>query len=105
MLEKKPGVTLIETLLAILLMEAESNASYKEIFVNRMLNVMRSHGFMQEEIYSEKGMTADEYSLEKVILYDIVLQQKTSAALSSIDAANSYNSISNAIASLVLQAF
>ena len=43
MLEKKPGVTLIEKLRAILLMESDSNASYKEIFGNRMLSVVRIH--------------------------------------------------------------
>ena len=50
MLEKKPGVTLIEKFRAILLMEAESNASYKKIVGNRMLDVVRSYGFMPEEI-------------------------------------------------------
>ena len=48
MLEKNPGVTLIEKLRAILLMEADLNAPYKEIFGNRILDVVRSHGFMQE---------------------------------------------------------
>ena len=50
MLEKKPGITLIENFRAILLMEAESNASYKKIVGNRMLDVVRSYGFMPEEI-------------------------------------------------------
>ena len=70
-----------------------------------MLNVARSHGFMPEEIYSDKGKTADDCSLEKVVLYDIVRQARTSAALSSIDAANCYDSIAHTIALLVFQAF
>ena len=69
-LEKKPGVTLIEKLPAILLMEADLNASYKEIFGNCMLDVVRSHGFMTEEIYSEKGKTYYDCYVAKVILYD-----------------------------------
>ena len=69
-------------------MEADSNASYKEIFGNLMLGVVRSHGFIPEEIYSENGNTSDDCSLEKVILYDIVWQARISAALSYIDAAN-----------------
>ena len=48
MLEKKPGITLIEKLQAILLIESDLNASYKEIFDNRMLDMVRSHGFMPE---------------------------------------------------------
>ena len=53
MLEKKPGVTLIEKLRAILLMEADFNASYQEVFGYCMLDVVRSHGFMPEEIYRD----------------------------------------------------
>ena len=104
-MEKKPGVTLIEKLPAILLMEADLNASYKEIFGNCMLDVVRSHGFMTEEIYSEKGKTYDDCYVSKVILYDIVWQERISAALSSIDDANFYDSITHAIASLFFQAF
>ena len=78
MWEKKPGITLIEKLRDILLMEADSNASYKEIFGNRMLGMVRSHVFMPEEIYSEKGKTDDDCSLAKVIVYDIVQQVRTS---------------------------
>ena len=55
-------------------MEADSNASYKEIFGNRMLEVVRSHGFMPEEIYSEK--TSDECYLSKCILYDIFVRKE-----------------------------
>ena len=86
-------------------MEADSNDSYKVIFGNYILDVVRTHSFMPEEIYSEKGITSNDCSLEKVILYDIVWQARTSAALSSIDAANCYDSIAHAIASLVFQAF
>ena len=53
-----------------------------------MLDVVRSHGFMPEEIYSEKGKTADDFSLAKFVLYDIIKKARTSAALSSIDVAN-----------------
>ena len=70
-----------------------------------MINVVRSHGFILEEIYSEQGKTADDCSLTKFILYDIVRQARTSVALSSIESANCYNSIAHAIALLVFQAF
>ena len=40
-----------------------------------------------------------------VLFYDIVWQARVSAGLSSIDAANCYDSIAHAIASLVFQAF
>ena len=104
-MEKKPGVTLIERLRAILLMEADSNASYKEIFGNRVLNVVRSHGFIPEEIYIENCKTADVCSLARVILYEIFQQARTSESISSDDDANCYGSIAHAIALLVFQAF
>ena len=53
-----------------------------------MLDVMRSHGFVPEEIYSEQGKTAHDCFLSKVVLYDIVWQARTSVAIISIDAAN-----------------
>ena len=104
MLENNPGVTLIKKLRASLLMEADLNASHKEIFGNHMIDVLRSQGFMRKEIYSENENTANDCSLAKFILYDSVRQARTSAALSSIDAANCYDSIANAIVSLVFQA-
>ena len=70
-----------------------------------MIGVVRIHSFILEEIYSEKGKTSDDCSLSKVILYDIFRQARTSTALSSIDVANLYIIITNAIASLVFQVF
>ena len=80
MLEKNQGVTLIEKLRAILLMEADLNASHKEIFGNCMLDVVRSHGLMTEEIYSERSKTAIDCSLTRFILYGIFRQARTSAS-------------------------
>ena len=59
---------------------------------------------MPEEIYSEKGKTADGGSLAKVFFCDIVSQAQVSAGLSTIYAANCYNRIAHAIALLVFQA-
>ena len=72
MVKKNAGVTLKEKLQAILLMEADSNALYKKVFGNSMLNVVISHGSMPEKIYIEQGNTNNDCSLEKVIPYDIV---------------------------------
>ena len=105
MLEKMFGCTLISKLRAILLMEADFNFSNKLVYGVRMMNNVRQYGYMPEEIYSEKGRTADDGSLAKVLFYDIVRQSRLSAGLSSIDAANCYDSIAHAIASLVFQAF
>ena len=60
---------------------------------------------MPEEIYSERNKTADNGTLAKVIFLDIVRQTRLSAGLSSVDAAQCYDSVAHAIASLVVQAF
>ena len=105
MLEKKPGVTIAEKLRAILLMEADFNGSNKEIFSNRMMDNVCSHGVMPEEIFSKKGKTSGDGTLAKALFWDANRQSRKCAALGSIDAANCYDSVAHAIASLVFQAF
>ena len=70
-----------------------------------MMDNVRRYGFMPEEIYSEKGKTADDGSLAKVLFYDISRQSRVATGLSLIDASNCYDSIAHAIALLVFQAF
>ena len=60
---------------------------------------------MPEEIFSERNRMADDGNLAKVLFYDIVRKLLVSAGISSVDAANCYNSIAHAIAYLVVQAF
>ena len=70
-----------------------------------MLGVVISQSFMLEEIYTDQGKTPDDCSIAKVILYDIVWQERTSTSISSIYATDCYSSIAYVIASLVFQAF
>ena len=71
----------------------------------QMMQNVRKHNFMPEEIYSEKNRMADDGSLAKVLFYDIVRQTRLPAGLASVDASNCYDSIAHAIASLVFQSF
>jgi hypothetical protein len=59
---------------------------------------------MVKEIYSEAGKTDEDGALAKELFYNIVRQCRLTAAISSIDAANCYDSIAHAIASLIFQA-
>ena len=104
MLEKTPGCCLIEKLRSIILIEADFNANNKEVFGVNMMENVRRRGLMMEEIFSEVGKTAEDGGLAKVLFYDIVRQSCLSAAISSVDAANCYDSIAHAIASLIFQA-
>ena len=101
MLEKAFGERLVSKLRAILLMEADFNAANKIVYGERMLNNVRRHKLIPDEIFSEKGRMADDGDLSKVIFYDIVRQLKTTAAISSVDASNCYDRVAHAIASLI----
>ena len=105
MLEKMFGCSLVTKLRSILLMEADFNFANKTIYGGRMLENVRKHNLMPEEIFSERNRMADDGTLAKVLFYDIVRQLRVSAGISSVDAANCYDSIAHAIASLVFQAF
>jgi hypothetical protein len=105
MLEKSPGVKLISKLRAILLMEADFNTANKIIFGQRMLNTVRQSKLMPDEIFSEQQRMAEDGILSKVLFYDISRQLRAPAALASVDAANCYDRVSHAIASLIFRAF
>ena len=60
MLEKETGVRLVSRLRAILLMEADFNAVNKIIFGNRMLDNLRKHRLMRDEIFSKRNRMADD---------------------------------------------
>ena len=86
-------------------MEADFNFTNKQIYGVRMLSKTRKYGLMAEEIFSEKGRTAEDGALAKVLFYEIVRQFRLCAAIGSVDASNCYDSIAHAIASLIVQAF
>jgi hypothetical protein len=105
MLEKTLGVTLVSKLRAILLMEADFNASNKILYRVRMMQNAREHHLMPEEIYSKKNRMADDETLTKTLFYNVTCQARVPAAIASVDASNCYDRIAHAVASLVFQAF
>jgi hypothetical protein len=105
MLEKIFGCSLITKLQLILLMEADFNATNKTIYGIQMLANVRKYKLMPEEVYSKRNRLAEDGTLSKVLLYDIVRQLRQSAGLTSVDADNCYNHIAHPMASMVFQAF
>jgi len=105
MIKKVQGCSLVSKLRSILLMEADFNCANKLLYGIRMLNNVRRHELMPEEIFSEKNRMADDGTLAKTLFYDLVRQSRRPAGLSSVDADNCYDRIAHAIASLVCQAF
>jgi hypothetical protein len=105
MLEKTLGVTLVSKLRAILLMEADFNATNKIVYGDRMMKNVCKYNQMPEEIFSEKNRMADDGTLCKTLFYDITRQARVLSAITLVDASNCYDRIAHAIASLVFQAF
>jgi hypothetical protein len=105
MLEKTLGFTLVSKLQAILLVEADFNASNKNVYGVRMMKNVCDHWLMPEEIYSEKNRMADDGTLTKMLFYDVTRQARVPAATASVDASNCFDRIAHAMASLVFQAF
>ena len=105
MLEKVMGVKLINKLRAILLMEADFNASNKIVYGERMLDNARKYKLMPEEVFSEKNREATDGGIAKKLFFDIARQLRRPAALASVDAANCYDRVAHAISTMVFQAF
>ena len=103
MLEKIFGCALVTKLRSILLMEADFNVTNKIIYGQRMMNTVRKYKLMPKEIFSEKNRLADDWTLPKVLFYDIIRQTHLSAGISAVDADNCYDRIAHPIALLVFQ--
>ena len=104
MLEKIAGVALITKLEAILLMEADFLFHNKLIFGKRMLNLVRKHNLVPDEIYSKKDKTAEDAILHQVLAYDISRQKRTPFIVASVNAAQCYNRVTHAMLALTLRA-
>ena len=104
MLKKVAGVALVTKLRAIFLKEGDFNFHNKLIFGKRMLDLSRKHGLVPEEIYSEKGKTAEDGVLHQVLAYDIARQRRAPLIVASVDAAQCYDRIAHAVAALTLRA-
>jgi hypothetical protein len=101
---KTLGVTLVTKLRAILLMEADFNATNKIIYGNRMMEKVREHALMPDDIFSKRNRMADDGTLSKTLFCDLARQARAPTAIASVDASNCYNRIAHAMASLVFQA-
>jgi hypothetical protein len=105
MLEKTLGVTLVTKLRAILLMEANFNATNKIVYGMRMMSNAQGHHLVPEEIFSKKNRMADDGTLCKTLFYDITRQARVPAAIALVNASNCYDRIAHTMALLIFQAF
>eukprot|EP00804_Cyclotella_cryptica_P028926 CCRYP_008483-RA/>CCRYP_008483-RA protein AED:0.51 eAED:0.51 QI:0/-1/0/1/-1/1/1/0/135 len=103
MIEKSPGVKLISKLRAILLMEADFNAANKIIFGQRMLNNAKERSHARRDLQRKTKDGRGRHISQSFILRHLTTV-KSPAALASVDAANCYDRVAHAVASLVFRA-
>ena len=104
LLEKVAGSKRIEKLRAICLLEADFNWWLKVIFARRMLNKMTTKGAIPLEQGAVKGKTPTNTTLIKQLYFDQANILHENCALASTDAANCYDAVNHAAASIALQA-
>ena len=81
------------------------NFANKTIYGVQMLDNIRFHGLMMEEIFSKRNRMAGDGTLAKALFYDIVRMLRVLMAISLVATANCFNSIVHIIASLVFHSF
>lgn len=101
-LEKKPGVRLVNKLRAILLMEADFNFGNKLFVGSRMIHQVRDH--LPRELYGGvKGRRVEFMALSRRLMADILRQTRRPGAVASVDAQSCYDRITHSTASLCCQ--
>ena len=101
MLEKIAGICLVEKLRYIQLYEADFNFYNQFVFGKRAMNSLTENGFIPEELFSQKGSTAEDAKFDKTLTMDISRQSRTPMTIISADAANCYDRVNHIIMSLV----
>jgi hypothetical protein len=101
MLEKIAGVCLIEKLRAIQLYEADFNCYNQFIFGRQAMQTLADSGYIPEELFSQKGSTAEDAKFDKTLMVDLSRQARQPMTVVSADAAYCYNRVNHVIMSLV----
>jgi hypothetical protein len=101
MLEKIAGVCLVDKLRFIQLYEADGNFFNQFVFGRVAMNKITENGFIPEELFSQKGSTAEDAKFDKTLTTDISRQSRTPMTIVSADAAYCYDRVNHVIMSLV----
>ena len=101
MLEKIAGVCLVDKLRAIQLYEADFNFYNQFIFGRVAMNKISENGLIPEELFSQKGSTAEDAKFDKTLTADLSRQSRQPMTIVSADAAYCYDRVNHVIMSLV----
>ncbi len=101
MLEKIAGVCLVEKLHAIQLYEADFNCYNQFVFGKQAMQTLTDSGYIPEELFSQKGNTAEDAKFDKTLMADLSQQARQPMTVISADAAYCYDRVNHVIMSLV----
>jgi hypothetical protein len=101
MLEKIAGVCLVEKLRAIQLYKADFNCYNQFIFGGHAMQALANSGYILEELFSQKGNTAEDAKFDKTLMADLSRQARHPMIIVSADEAYCYNRVNHIIMSLI----
>ena len=101
MLEKIAGVCLVKKLRAIQLYEADFNCYNQFIFGKHAMQTFTESGYTPEELFSQKGSTAEDAKFDKTLMADLSRQARQPMIVTLADAAYCYDRVNHVIMSLV----
>jgi hypothetical protein len=101
MLEKIAGVCLVKKLRAIQLYEADFNCYNQFIFGKHAMQTFTESGYTPEELFSQKGSTAEDVKFDKTLMADLSRQARQPMIVTLADAAYCYAWVNHVIMSLV----
>jgi hypothetical protein len=101
MLEKIAGVCLVERLRTIQLYEADFNCYNQFIFGRQAMQTLTDSGYIPEELFSQKGSTAEDTKFDKTLMADLSRQARQPMTVVLANAAYCYDRVNRVIMSLV----
>ena len=101
MLEKIAGVCLVKKLQATQLYEADFNCYNQFIFGKHAMQTLLQSGYIPEELFSQKGSTAEDAKFDKTLMADLSHQARQPMIVTSADAAYCHDRVNHTIMSLV----
>ncbi len=102
MLEKIAGVCLVKKLRAIQLYKADFNCYNQFVFGKKAMQKLTDSGYIPDELFSQKGSTAEDAKFDKTLMVDLSRQARQPMAIISADAVYCYDRVNHVIMSLVL---
>ncbi len=101
MLEKIAGVCLVKKLQAIQLYKANFNCYNQFIFGKQAMQNLTDSGYIPEELFSQKGSTAEDAKFNKTLMADLSRQARQPMPIILADAAYCYDRVNHVIMLLV----